>query len=176
MNPSALNRRRFIVRVTAATLAAAVSGSAFGRTHAPSARLRLAGIGIGGMGAADLSSLSSHPNVDVVALCDVDSNRLAEAGEKHPQAKRFSDFRRMFDAMADSIDAVHVSTPDHTHAPAAMTGTAGMKAPSYTGPSLGSPKMPPENPMGYMAPAGHTTEHGGVAPPWRSSDQDPSGQ
>ncbi|MFO0011122.1 MAG: Gfo/Idh/MocA family protein [Planctomycetota bacterium] len=121
MNPSAFNRRRFIVRGTAATLAAAVSGSAFGRTHAPSARLRLAGIGIGGMGAADLSSLSSHPNVDVVALCDVDSNRLAEAGEKHPQAKRFSDFRRMFDAMADSIDAVHVSTPDHTHAAAAMT-------------------------------------------------------
>jgi hypothetical protein len=84
-------------------------------------KLRLAGIGVGGMGGADLASLSSHPGVEVVALCDVDSGNLAAAGEIHKGAKKFADFRKMFDEFAGSIDAVHVSTPDHTHAPAAMT-------------------------------------------------------
>jgi predicted dehydrogenase len=121
MNSFSLSRRRFVLQGVAGAVVGTVSGSSIGRASAPSARLRLAGIGIGGMGAADLESLSSHPNVDVVALCDVDGNRLAQAGDKHPQARRFADFRKMFDAMADSIDAVHVSTPDHTHAPAAMT-------------------------------------------------------
>jgi hypothetical protein len=81
-------------------------------------KLRLAGIGVGGMGGADLASLSSHPGVEVVALCDVDSGNLAAAGEIHKGAKKFADFRKMFDEFAGSIDAVHVSTPDHTHAPA----------------------------------------------------------
>lgn len=121
MKPYSIHRRDLVVQAGAASLAAFVGGAASARTPARSARLRLAGIGVGGMGAADLASLSSHANVDVVALCDVDANRLAEAGEKHPKARRFNDFRKMFDAMADSIDAVHVSTPDHTHAPATMT-------------------------------------------------------
>lgn len=121
MTLKSFSRRSFALRGAAASLATAVSGHFVQRAHASTARLRLAGIGVGGMGAADLASLSSHANVDVVALCDVDSNRLAQASEKHPRAKRFSDFRKMFEVMADSIDAVHVSTPDHTHAPAAMT-------------------------------------------------------
>lgn len=108
---------------------AGVAGSAWlGRVHqasgaqgTESGRLRLASIGVGGMGAADLAALSSHEKVDVVALCDVDSLRLAAAKEKHPMAVTFSDYREMFKAMHDQIDAVHVSTPDHTHASAAMT-------------------------------------------------------
>ena len=73
------------------------------------------------MGASDLGSLSSHKQVDIAALCDVDAMRLASAGEKHPKAKRFSDYRKMLDEMQDEIDAVQVSTPDHTHAPAALS-------------------------------------------------------
>lgn len=73
------------------------------------------------MGAADLSSLSSHEKVDIVALCDVDSLRLAAAKEKHPMAATFADYREMLMVLHDQIDAVHVSTPDHTHASAAMT-------------------------------------------------------
>jgi predicted dehydrogenase len=73
------------------------------------------------MGSADLNSLSSHNQVDVVALCDVDINNLNAAAQKHPKAKLFRDFRKMFDEMSREIDAVSVSTPDHTHAPAAMT-------------------------------------------------------
>ncbi|MAT13955.1 MAG: oxidoreductase [Planctomyces sp.] len=84
-------------------------------------KLRTAHIGVGGMGGADLAQISSHPRVEVVALCDVDAGRLAEASKKHPSAKTYQDYRQMFAEMAQDFDAVVVSTPDHTHAPAAMT-------------------------------------------------------
>jgi hypothetical protein len=55
-----------------------------------------------------------------VALCDVHGSRAAKAHEKHPQAKRYQDFRRMLDEMDSQIDAVVVSTPDHTHTVASV--------------------------------------------------------
>ncbi len=117
------DRRRFLIGSTASGLALPAWAN---RVHAidtqpSSGRLRLAGIGVGGKGASDLAELSSHDRVDVVALCDIDAGRLHAAAEKHPGARRFTDFRQMFDQVSDDIDAVHVSTPDHTHAPAAMT-------------------------------------------------------
>lgn len=84
-------------------------------------KLRTAHIGVGGMGAADLNSIASHAGVEIAALCDVDANRLKAAAEKHGDAKTFRDYREMISSMGDTIDAVVVSTPDHTHAPAAMT-------------------------------------------------------
>ncbi|MCH2181000.1 MAG: Gfo/Idh/MocA family oxidoreductase [Mariniblastus sp.] len=84
-------------------------------------KLRTAHVGVGGMGGADLASIASHPQVEVAALCDVDAGRLTGAHQKHPQARFFSDYRQMLSEMGDSIDAVVVSTPDHTHAPAAMS-------------------------------------------------------
>ncbi len=83
-------------------------------------RLRTAHIGVGNMGAEDLRDISSHKKVDVIALCDVDANNLAEAKKLHPNAKIYSDYRIMFKEIANDIDAVIVSTPDHTHAPASM--------------------------------------------------------
>ncbi len=83
-------------------------------------RLRTAHIGVGGMGGADLKSISSHDSVVLTALCDVDSTTLSKTKKLHPQAKGFSDYRRLFEKMGDVIDAVIVSTPDHTHAPASM--------------------------------------------------------
>ena len=83
-------------------------------------RLRTAHIGVGNMGAADLEAISSHQKVDVTALCDVDANNLAAAKERHPKAKTFTDYRVMLKEMSNDIDAVIVSTPDHTHAPASM--------------------------------------------------------
>ncbi|MCB9914818.1 MAG: Gfo/Idh/MocA family oxidoreductase [Planctomycetes bacterium] len=80
-------------------------------------RLRHAGIGVGGMGAEDLKQISQHPEVDIVALCDVDEGRLRAAAERHPGAKLFRDWRELFRVMADEIDSVHVTTPDHMHAP-----------------------------------------------------------
>jgi len=83
-------------------------------------RLRTAQIGVGNMGAADLEAISSHAKVDVTALCDVDTNYLAAAKALHPNAKTFSDYRVMLKEMENDIDAVIVSTPDHTHAPASI--------------------------------------------------------
>ncbi|WP_149274878.1 Gfo/Idh/MocA family protein [Pareuzebyella sediminis] len=113
------NRRDFIKKSSA---------GAFGMMLAPSLlntafvkdRLRTAHIGVGGMGAADLADISSHEAVDVVALCDVDSINLAKAHKLHPGARIFFDYRTMLDEMGDEIDAVVVSTPDHTHAPASL--------------------------------------------------------
>jgi predicted dehydrogenase len=84
---------------------------------APNDRLRIAAIGVGGRGAADLGGMQDE---DIVALCDVDEKNAAGSHQKFPQAKRYKDFRNMFDAMADNIDGVLVATPDHFHAVAVM--------------------------------------------------------
>ena len=82
--------------------------------------LRTAHIGVGGMGMEDLKAISSHPSVVVTALCDVDKRALNKAKEMFPSAKVYSDYRTMIAEMNNQIDAVVVSTPDHTHAPASM--------------------------------------------------------
>lgn len=79
----------------------------------PSAKIRIAAIGCGGRGAADLGGLAEE---DIVALCDVDEERAAPSFAKFPKARRFKDYRKMLDAMSNEIDAVLVATPDHTHA------------------------------------------------------------
>ena len=86
----------------------------------PANRLRTAHIGVGGMGMEDLKAISSHSAVDVVALCDVDSRALAKAKEMFPNAKTFADYRILLKELNDQIDAVVVSTPDHSHAPASL--------------------------------------------------------
>jgi predicted dehydrogenase len=91
------------------------------RAVSPLDKLRTAHVGVGGMGAADLGSIASHARVEVAALCDVDRNHLDQARAKFPGAETFADFREMISGLGDKIDAVVVSTPDHTHAPAAMT-------------------------------------------------------
>lgn len=111
-------RRQFLK----ATVAVAASSVAAGRSFAAAnSTLRTAHIGVGGMGASDLASIASHPQVEVAALCDVDSVRLNKAHADHPRAKTFQDFREMITSLENTVDAIVVSTPDHTHAPAAMT-------------------------------------------------------
>lgn len=83
-------------------------------------KVRTAHIGVGGMGNADLKAIASHNMVEVTALCDVDSNALAAAKKLHPNAKVFADYRKLFDELKNDIDAVVVSTPDHSHAPASL--------------------------------------------------------
>jgi predicted dehydrogenase len=103
---------------------AAFSGVAFwvGKEGHASPRARLdqvnfACIGVGGKGDSDTADAARLGNL--VAICDVDENTLNRAAAKYPDAKKFTDFRKMLDQMGKSIDAVTVSTPDHTHAPAA---------------------------------------------------------
>ena len=80
----------------------------------PSEKLNLACIGIGWPGRKDTDALANQANV--VALCDVDASREPEWAKKYAGAKRFQDYRKMFDALDKSIDSVIVATPDHTHA------------------------------------------------------------
>lgn len=81
--------------------------------------LNLAAIGIGNQGRSNIDSLANC-GVNFVAFCDVDQRRAGDLYTKFPRAKRFTDFRRMLDAMDKEIDAVLVATPDHTHAVAAV--------------------------------------------------------
>lgn len=119
MNRLSKNRRDFI-KQSGLGLAGIALAPHFLRAAVPKNRLRTAHIGVGGMGGADLKAISSHKLVDVVALCDVDSNNLSAAKKLHPKAMVYSDYRIMLQEMGEAIDAVIVSTPDHTHAPASM--------------------------------------------------------
>ena len=115
-----MSRRQFIGTTGAALAAftvvpAHVLGGAAG--PAPSEKLNFAFIGICGRGGASLGGLAGE---NIVALCDVDGRRAAKVYKQHPKAKKFTDFRKMLDAVEKEIDGVAVSTPDHTHAVAAI--------------------------------------------------------
>lgn len=114
-----MSRRRFIgsAAVTFATIQFIPSG-VLGLRGAPSAneRLNIACIGVGGRGYDNLQSIKGQ---SIVALCDVDEKRASGAFGQYPKARRFQDYRKMLDEMDKEIDAVVVSTPDHTHAVAA---------------------------------------------------------
>jgi predicted dehydrogenase len=113
------NRRQFIQQTGLAGLGFWVAGGltrTFSRS--PNEKLNIAGIGVGGKGSSDIDQAGKLGNV--VALCDIDDKTLDKKAEKFPNAKKYNDFRKMFDEMGKSIDAVTVSTPDHTHAVAAM--------------------------------------------------------
>ncbi|WP_200975113.1 Gfo/Idh/MocA family protein [Echinicola sp. 20G] len=113
-----MKKRTFLKNTAALAAVSMLPGSVW--SMAKGKRLRTAHIGVSNMGMADLKAISSHSLVDVVGLCDVDSNALATAKAMHPKAKTYADYREMLKEMSDEIDAVIVSTPDHTHAPASM--------------------------------------------------------
>lgn len=85
----------------------------------PSERVRVAGIGAGGMGGGDIATVA-RLGCEIVALCDVDDVRAAGSYQNFPKARRYRDFREMLDKEAANIDAVTVGTPDHVHAVASM--------------------------------------------------------
>lgn len=113
-----MNKRDFLKTSGLLTLGAFLPSPVW--SFSKNDRLRTAHIGVSGMGGADLASISSHDMVDVVALCDVDTNALEAAKKLHPNAVTYADYRTLLKEMGDNIDAVIVSTPDHTHAPASM--------------------------------------------------------
>lgn len=87
---------------------------------APSDKLNIAGIGVGGKGTSDLAEFAKSPKVNIVALCDVDDRQAVKSRESFPNAKYYKDFREMLDKEKKNIDACSVSTPDNTHAVAAL--------------------------------------------------------
>jgi len=87
------------------------------RAQSPNEKVRFACIGVGGKGQSDTDDAGK--NGEIVALCDVDEKTLDKMAAKYPNAKKYHDYRKMLEEMGEKIDAVTVSTPDHTHAIAA---------------------------------------------------------
>ncbi len=112
------SRRKFLQTTGAAGAGFWIAGrqTGFGQEKSPNAKLNVACIGTGGQGGSDMGNVGKTENI--VALCDIDKDRNAEALKKFPGAKLFDDYRVMLEEMAPKIDAVTVGTPDHHHAPA----------------------------------------------------------
>jgi len=112
-------RRQFLKATAATGIGFWVAGGVrIARSQSPNEQIAMASVGIGGKGSSD-SNDAAHRG-KMVAICDVDKQRLAGAARKFQGAKVYTDYRKMFDEMGKSIDAVTVSTPDHNHAPAAL--------------------------------------------------------
>jgi predicted dehydrogenase len=113
-------RRDFLKQSAAIGTAVWVGSSTqvFAKSRSANEVIRFACIGVDGKGASDRDDAGRHG--DIVALCDIDEEKLEKAAARYPNAKKYTDFRAMLDEMEGSIDAVTVSTPDHTHAPAAV--------------------------------------------------------
>lgn len=86
----------------------------------PSDTVYIAGIGVGGKGTSDLTGVAKNKYAKVIILCDVDERMAADSKKNFPNARYYKDFRVMLDKESKNIDGVTVSTPDHTHAIAAM--------------------------------------------------------
>src|SRR5688572_19053666 len=114
------NSRRKFIRNTAVTAAGFIilprhvlGGKGF---VAPSDRLVIAGIGVGGKGESDIASFFKSGKADIAFLCDVDEKRAANTVKNFPKAKFYKDWRQMMDKDVKNFDAVSISTPDHNHA------------------------------------------------------------
>jgi predicted dehydrogenase len=121
-----VDRRRFVGGLAAAGAMAAIprplqamadraAGAAV--TGQPTQKLRIACIGVGGMGHSDVRGVAGE---ELVAFADVDWRAAERTFREQPDPRRYKDFREMLEKERDNIDAVTVSTPDHTHAVAAM--------------------------------------------------------
>ena len=123
-----MKKRDFLKTSAAAMGAAFLPNKVWNLPFDSQQTVRTAHIGVGGMGMEDLKAIASHPQVQVMALCDVDQRALEKAQELFPNAKLFSDYRLLFQSISSEIDAVVVSTPDHTHAPASLMAMEQNKA------------------------------------------------
>jgi predicted dehydrogenase len=116
-NNQSSSRRSFIKKTALTTLGISiiprhVMGKGF---IPPSDKLNIAIIGAGGKGYSDMLNVWNNGASNIAAICDVDWNRASESFKLFPNAKKFKDYRKLLDIMND-IDAITVSTPDHTHA------------------------------------------------------------
>ncbi len=119
--------RRDFLRTTATTGAGLWVVGSGSNLFARSANevVNVACVGIGGQGSGNLRNIAGvkidgKSAVNIVAICDIDDNRLNDAAKLHQKAAKYNDFRKMLDEKHKEIDAVVVSTPDHTHAVAAV--------------------------------------------------------
>ncbi|MBB4079192.1 putative dehydrogenase [Lewinella aquimaris] len=119
--PTNVSRRTFVKKSLAAGAvfsivpSSVVSGLGY---TAPSDKLNIVGVGVGGKGLQNLQAMNSE---NIIGLCDIDWNYSQRCFDTFPKAKKYYDWRRMFDELGDSMDAVVVATADHTHAAIAAT-------------------------------------------------------
>lgn len=111
------DRRKFLQTAAVSALGFGLGSTVWplGRVLGANDRLNIGVIGVAGRGEADLAAVAGE---NIVALCDVDQDRLDLAGSKFPAAKKYFDYRELLDQ--PGIDAVVVATPDHHHAPASI--------------------------------------------------------
>jgi len=119
MENNPLQRRSFIKKSAAFSSILMVKSSVLGQGNsvAPNDRLNVVAVGAGGKGSSDIGACAGE---NVIGLADVDKNRAAKSIKSFPGAEFFSDYRVMFDELGNDIDAVTVSTPDHSHFHAAL--------------------------------------------------------
>jgi len=110
-----IRRRDFVKQAAAAVAIGVWSERARAASNAANEKLDIGCIGVGGKGWVDMNACAGE---NIAAICDVDELSLAKAAARFPQAKTYTDYRKMLDEA--SIDAVTISTPDHSHAPAAL--------------------------------------------------------
>lgn len=120
MNNQPLYSRRSLLKLlgTSAASAPFVTGNLLAQE--PVKTIQHASFGAGGMAWSDLSQFAACKNVEIVAVCDVDLRKTADARKKFPNARIYQDWRELLDKEAENIDSVNVSTPDHMHAPIGM--------------------------------------------------------
>ena len=132
-----ISRRNTLLASSAAATWSLIPGKVLGANE----KVNLAVIGLGQQGGNIAGTFARDPNVNIVALCDVDIDSdspiatkeqygdqgwmnetatPAHNAAKYPQARQFRDFREMFDKMEKKIDAVCIGVPDHSHFPISM--------------------------------------------------------
>jgi hypothetical protein len=112
---NSVSRRKFLDSITTAALAVPFLANSTVNFATPNAKLRHACIGVGGMGWHDLQNFKEHPDVEIVALCDVDATNLQRAAEALPNARTYTDWRQLLKKERNKIDSVNVTVPDHNH-------------------------------------------------------------
>jgi len=112
--PRSTSRRSFLKQVAALSFAVPLAASARQARAQPSSKVHIACVGAGWGGKGHDDMMQTSVGHEIVAICDIDEERLAKSGEKFPGAKRYTDWRKMLEQK--DIDAVTISTPDHMHA------------------------------------------------------------
>ena len=117
-----MKRRKFIKKSAAASAVFSIVPSfVMGKGHVPpSDTLYVGAFGVGGRGSGVMQGMAATNKVKFVTLCDVDGQRASDSYKKYPKAKKYKDFRKVYDKHLNEIDAVMVATPDHMHASIAL--------------------------------------------------------
>ena len=110
-----VSRRHFLVSAATAAIVGPLILRPSAKAASPIGKLNHACIGVGGMGWGDLQNFKSHPNLQIVAICDVDENNLKKASEAIPGARTYTDWRELLKVEGKRIDSVNVTVPDHNH-------------------------------------------------------------